>query len=273
MNVRGWLSILLLMTGGAAVAAPAPAAESLEARIGRLERQLDNQVLVDMMTRLERLQQEVQQLRGQLEVQGHALDELKQRQRDLYLDIDRRLSRPVREGGGEPPAVPDTSNTTTVPPAVAPVGEPAGSTPLPVAPVVAASPATDGGEKERERYQAAFDLLRELRYEQAVVAFRSFITDYPDGRYSHVAQYWIGEAHYAQRNFTQAIAAYGELLQRYPRSPKLAEALLKIGYSHHELGAKAEAEKALNEVVQRYPGTTEASQATTFLQKMRQGGT
>ncbi|MBA1331287.1 hypothetical protein QQ73_09025, partial [Candidatus Endoriftia persephone str. Guaymas] len=41
----------------------------------------------------QQLQQEIQQMRGEMELQKHAMDALNKRQRDLYLDIDQRLSR------------------------------------------------------------------------------------------------------------------------------------------------------------------------------------
>lgn len=255
----------------------AAVAETLEERVARLERQLESQALVEMATRLERLQLEVQQLRGQVEVQGHAVDELKQRQRELYLDIDRRISRLEREGKGAAPATAPAAGAAE-PASAAQPASPVANTVTATAPVATATPPAPAAvspaaaDKERESYQQAFELLRELRYEQAITAFRAFLKDYPDGRYGHIAQYWVGEANYAQRNFKQAISDYRQLIQRYPQSPKLAEAMLKIGYSHYESGDKADAKKVLTELAQRYPETTEAGQANAFLQRMRQEG-
>jgi tol-pal system protein YbgF len=267
----------------AAAAWPAYGAEPLEDRVGRLERQMESQALVEMATRLDRLEQEVQQLRGQMEEQGHAVAELRQRQRDLYLDIDRRMSRLEREGGGVAPqplsATPAPAPVPTAP-AVAVAPAPASApAPAPMAPVAAPAPApvatpaaAAAADRERDAYQQAFNQLRDLRYEQAITAFRAFLKEYPDGRYGHIAQYWIGEANYAQRNFKQAIADYRVLIQRYAKSPKLAEAMLKIGYSQYELGDKGEARKMLTELAKLYPDTTEAGQANAFLQKMRGEG-
>jgi tol-pal system protein YbgF len=122
---------------------------------------------------------------------------------------------------------------------------------------------------EQQSYQAAFDLLRELRYDQAVTAFQGFIKSYPNGRYAHIAQYWIGEANYAQRNFKEAIKDYQKLIDKYPNSPKLAEAMLKIGYSQYELKEMKQAEATLNQLIKSYPGTTEAGQAQNLIQKIR----
>lgn len=237
---------------------------STEDRLTRLERILENQGLVEMSMRLDNLQNELQILRGEIELHTHELEEIKQRQRDLYVDIDRRLLLLER-------AAPDGSAaaTTASATAAADAKKPTDSTKAAVTASVAAKPAADDFENEQKAYQAAFDLLRELRYEQAVAAFKDFIKHYPNGRYAHIAQYWIGEANYAQRNFKQAIVDYQVLVDKYPSSPKLAEAMLKIGYSQYELKSMKQAETTLNNLIKNYPGTTEAGQAQNLIQKIR----
>lgn len=239
---------------------------STKERVQRLERILDNQGLVDMLLRLENMQSELQILRGEIELHSHELEQIKQRQRDLYIDIDRRLLRMERSGPDSSAATTPASPQTPVPstPAAAPAAKPA------TAPAATATtkPKADFAT-EQKAYQHAFDLLRELRYDQAVTAFRQFIATYPGGRYAHIAQYWIGEANYAQRKFKQAITDYQKLIDGYPKSPKLAEALLKIGYSQYEIKSLKQAEATLSRLVKDYPGTTEAGQAKNLIQKIR----
>jgi tol-pal system protein YbgF len=218
-----------------------------------------------MLERLEALQQEVQQLRGQVEEQQHTITGLKERQRELYLDIDRRMSRIEREGGGTAPAAaaPGASAPAlTASPGAAAVAPPAAGAP--------AAAANDEArlQQEREAYQQAFDMLRELRYAQATAAFRDFLTKFPDGRYAHIAQYWLGEAGYAQRDFRQAINDYNALLASYPNSPKRAEAMLKVGYSHYELKEADQARAVLEQLVQQFPDSTEAGQARNLLKRI-----
>ncbi len=276
------LPLLLACLPLTGLAAEATATTSIEARLERLERQLDNRGLVDILLKLETLQNTVQQLRGENEVLAHRLEEMKKRQRDLYLDLDRRLVQLERRGvaaapaaGSETPAatpaeaVVDETPAAVAPPAVVSGGKPTTATrrtpaPAPRGPVVAAA-----SETEQQAYQQAFDLLRELKYEQASQTFRQFLQAYPDGRYAHIAQYWLAETGYAQRKFRQAIADYQALIDKYPDSPKLAEALLKIGYSQYELQNYAAAREALERLIANYPGTTEAGQARNLLRKIR----
>ncbi len=250
---------------------------SLEARVAQLEQQVNNPALVNMATRLDQLQQDVEQLRGQVQMDGHLIDQLKQRQRDLYVDIDRRLSQLERQSGVSAPSAGAAGTASTAPAAAAPTAAaPSGAAPaVGTAATAAAAPAANDTavtDKERQAYQKAFDQLRDLHYGQAITAFRTFLKQYPNGRYSYIAQYWIAEADYAQRDFKQAIIDYGDLIQHYPKNPKVAEAMLKTGYCYYESGQKDAAKKELNQLLQRYPNSTEAGQASNFLQKMRQEG-
>jgi tol-pal system protein YbgF len=245
---------LLAAVVAAGVSAPLHAA-SVEQRLERVEQLVNSQSLLDMLERIDALQMEVQQLRGQLEEQQHTIDGLKSRQRELYLDIDRRLSRFEREGGGTAAAASNAGSAGQ---------NLAGGN---------AAPAPEANaqrmQQERIAYQKAFDMLRELRYAQATESFRAFLKEYPDGRYAHIAQYWLGEAGYAQRKFEQAITDYQALLQNHPRSPKRAEAMLKIGYSHHELKQNEQARQVLEQLIKQYPDSTEAGQARNLLKQIR----
>lgn len=237
-------------------------------RIERLERMVESQGLVDLLIRLDSLQQEIQQLRGDSDVTAHTLKEIKKRQRDLYIDIDRRLLQLERGSAGRAPQAVNTAPATSVTTQPASTTAPASKVPAPVA-AAATSPADEA--REQQAYQKAFDLLRELRYAQAMDAFRQFIKDYPDGRYAHIAQYWLGEAGYAQGQFKTAIADYQALLDNYPKSPKRAQAMLKIGYSQDKLKDTAAAEKTFARVIQQFPGTTEAGQAEKMLKQIKSG--
>jgi len=265
------LAVALLMVS----ASNTVAAATVEERLDRIERMINSQSLLDMLDRIDSLQRDVEQLRGQVEEQQHTIEGLKSRQRELYLDIDRRLSRIEREGGGSvaPAAAPATGGAApTTPPLTATAPVPTQS---PVAPGTPAKPAVDAEaqrQQEREAYQKAFDMLRELRYAQATAAFRDFLNKYPQGRYAHIAQYWLGEAAYAQRDFRQAITDYNALLANYPNSPKLAEAMLKIGYSHYELKEPEQARKVLEQLLQQYPDSTEAGQGRNLLKRINKNG-
>jgi len=241
---------------------------SMEQRLERLERILRNQSLTDIILQLQQLRQEVRQLRGELELQAHTLDSLSKRQRDLYLDIDQRLSNlqsaPPSPSGVEPPAVPPIAEST--PPKTAMQPEPAmPSSQETAAPVVVTPP---DPKKESEAYQAAFNLLQQGRYQDSIRAFQDFLNNYPGGTYEDNAQYWLGEASYVSRDYATALREFTKVVESYPTSPKVAGALLKSGYIYYEKQDWQKARELFNKVLTDYPGTTEARLADKRLERM-----
>jgi tol-pal system protein YbgF len=238
---------------GAAAAAP-----SFDERLVRIERLVDNQALVDMLMRLDTLQTDSQALRGEMETLSHEMEGLKQRQRELYLDIDTRLRKLEEAASKQPVAV---APSAAVPVAVAPTGSVA------VAPQGRGDPA-----KERDAYQKAFNTLKDGQYEQAITEFQNFLSQYPSGDFTDNAQYWLGESNYATRRYNVAVQEFRKLLEQRPDSSKAADAMLKLGYAYYELGEWDSARKTLTDVVSRHANSTAARLAESRLQKMRLEG-
>ncbi len=120
-----------------------------------------------------------------------------------------------------------------------------------------------------ERYSEAFSLLKKGQHKQARDQFRSFLKQYPDSQYADNAQYWLGEAYYAKRDFESAIKEYKLLMSHYPESGKLSHAQLKIGYCYDELGQTNYARGELEDLISRYPGTSAAHLAEERLSRIR----
>ncbi len=242
------------------ISAPSPVS-LLEARVTKLEQLLESQTLVEMLMRLERMQAEVQRLHGDAEVQGHDIESLKRRQRDLSQDIDRRL-RQIEQAAAAAKAAPETPPAQTLPP----VAPPATSLPPPD------TAAKTDVSREQVMYQRALDGLKASRYDQAISDFQAFLTSYPKSEYAANAQYWLGEANYVTRRFETAATHFKKIIDSYPASTKLADATLKLGFAYYELGDREQARKTLNDVAARYPATAAARLATERLQKMKSEG-
>ncbi len=256
--------------------APAETVKALEARLARVERLLENRTLVDMALALESLQRENQQLLGQLEEQAHALESLKKRQRDLYLDVDRRLAQ-LEAAQAKATAGASVTSIAPVRGMTAPLaGELAVATVATTASVPSTTDSVPGltvaevdTQQEHDDYERAFNLLKEGRYDLAVEAFKAFVQTYPKGRYTDNAQYWLGEANYVQRNFKAALAEFEQVVNNFPDSPKRPDALLKMGYTYQALGDNDRARLSLNSVRMNYPDTTAARLASKRLQELK----
>lgn len=264
MQCRKTLSLLLagLMAGGVSIAQARDG--DLDQRVQRLEQLMQSRGLVEMLTQLEQLQREVQQLRGQVEVQGHTLEQLKQRQRDLYMDIDRRLQQ--LETAGPPaqqPAAPGSGLPETETPPATETGTQTG---------IEVAPAPADNAQIRQDYQQALDILREGRYMQAAEAFREFLTQYPDSAYAANAQYWLAESFYVTRQFPQALEEFQKVIEEYSDSNKVADARLKVGFIHYELTNWDAARQELQAVTEKYSGSTAARLAEERLLRMQREG-
>lgn len=233
----------------------------LERRVQRLDNQAEAGQMMELMQRVDALHAELRLLRGEVERLGHDGESLTRRQRELYLDLDRRLQNLEAGGGG--------GNGASMMPPPSERGSDRGSVQVPLSHAAVASDAADA---ERGRYEAAIALLRAGRYPQAGEAFQQYLTSHPEGRYADNAQYWLGEVHYVTRDYAVALAEFGKVLERFPDSQKVPDALLKIGYVHYELQHWDDARNTLTDAATRAQGTTVARLAEQRLQRMRQEG-
>lgn len=246
LRIAATMAVASLLTG--CLAAMQPQGEDptlarlaeIERRLESVERVMRNQSLVSMAQQVSALQRRVDTLQGTTEELEYNAESSSNRQRELYADLDERIQAVAERIN----ALGDGSTTT------------AGSTPI-------VSTGTDS-----ENYQAAFQLLREQRYDEAAAAFEQFLAVFPDSELAGNAQYWLAESHYVTQKFDQALAAFQLVLNRYPQSSKVPDALLKMGYCYYEKENWSEARSSLNRVRGEYPDTTAARLAGQRLERM-----
>ncbi|OYV78206.1 MAG: tol-pal system protein YbgF [Chromatiales bacterium 21-64-14] len=309
--VTAALGIAVVTGFGSVATAQSQNQLSLGQRVQRLERIVNGPGLVDLLSQVQTLQQQVQQINGRQEELGHQLDDLQRRQRDLYLDIDRRLRQlEVKAGVVAPGSTlvpgPGTASGAAVGAAGAAgaagavgavgatgatgatgavgatgaTGTASGTTSVPgtaaAAPQAtsAVSAGSDGVAtlQMQSQYENALALLREGKYPEADQAFRAFLAAHPDSSYADNAEYWLGEANYVRGRYDPALQAFRKVAQRYPKSPKVPDALLKVGYIQYDLKQWKEAREVLTGIRSRYPDSTAARLAGQRLERMRQEG-
>ncbi len=132
----------------------------LDARVGRIDRIVANQSLMQMTQRVDALQEEIRQLRGRIEELQNDNGVLKKQQRDLYADLDKRLTEAA---------------------SAASQAQAAAATPAPEA-------------DEQAQYNRALEQLRARNYAAAVDGFRALAASHPNGQMADNTQYWLGEA-------------------------------------------------------------------------------
>ena len=239
-----------------------------EARIIKLEEQIRNIGVVELLRQLEQVNTELARLRGQLEVIGNENQQLQKRQRDFYLDIDSRLKRLEGAGAapGSAPGAPAGPPPATPPPAATP---PVSAAPASVEPVAMRTPTREDQAREVKAYDAASNLFRRNDFASAIEAFRAFVKDHPGSQLAPNAGYWIGISYANLRDYRSALAAQEAVVQRYPQSPKAPDALLAIAAIQAEQGDNGSARNTLEDIIARFPGSEAAGKARTRLAALR----
>ncbi len=242
----------------------------LQDRVAALETQLKSQGLAELFSQVEQLKSDVARLRGQIEVLTYEQEQQQKRQRDLYVDLDSRL-RKLEGGPGNGPAAaeggapPSASAGGAGPTAGAPVNPPPPNLPAPAGPAGGARAGTLDTAAEQKAYDAALDQFKAGRYGPAIAGFSAFVKSYPKSPLAPSAQYWIGNAQFAQRDFKGAIASQRQLIAAYPDNAKVPDAMLNIATAQFELGDAAGSRKTLQDLIAKHPQSDAAAKAKARL--------
>ncbi|OSN02032.1 MULTISPECIES: cell division protein CpoB [Lonsdalea] len=251
-NFRPYLLSLSLLVGVAApwvATAQAPISNagsgSVEDRVTQLERisNAHSQLLTQLQQQLSDNQRDIDSLRGQIQESQYQLNQVVERQKQIYQQIDSLSS----QGAQTPsPAASDANHS------------PAASHAAPTAPVSTGDANSD--------YNAAVALVLEKKqYDQAIVALQSFVKKYPDSAYQPNANYWLGQLNYNKGKKDDAAYYFANVVKNYPKSPKASEALYKVGVIMQEKGQPDKAQAVYRQVVKMYPNTESAKLAQKSL--------
>ncbi len=226
-----------------------------------------NRAIYELMNRMTQLEQELRQLRGDME-----------RYQYYQKDILRRLEAMESQAAGTTtaPALggPDAAEQGQAPAGSQQPGDPAGpagpggqtATTAPAQPP--GVPAQPSVGSDRDAYDAAFNHLRQGQYEQAITGFEGFLATYPDSVLAANAHYWLGETYYVLRDYPKAQGAFLQLGAKFPKSDKLPEAMLKLGYIYEVQGNKEKAGQVFRKLMQVYPNSRAAGLAEERLRAL-----
>ena len=241
------LRIALLIAALGASHAQAGMFDDEEARRQLADQKIKNEARFDqqgkaqleLANQIQRQAEENARLRGQIETLNYELETAKKRQQDFYLDLDTRLRK--FEGNSSPALVDPATGTT---------GKAAGD------------PA-----KESQEYEAALNQFKAGKYKDAAALFGAFVQKAPDSSLAPNAQYWLGNAWYAQRDCKRAIEAQSIVTTRYAESAKAPDAWLAIATCQQEMGNPTGAKRSLETVLSKYPTAPAAETAQQRLKK------
>ena len=201
--------------------------KKLEARLARIESEAgerDRKALFELVNQIESLRRDMAALRGQIEVLTNRVESLDKRQKDLYVDLDTRL-RKIEMAGGDKEK--DAQQLAI----------------------------------ETQAYEAALAQFKANNFGSAIQGLKEFLKTYPNSTLAPSAQYWIGNAYYALRDYKTAIAEQQKVVSAWPEHAKAPDAMLNIASSQAELGDVNGARNTLRTLVAKYPNSPAAEQA------------
>lgn len=193
---------------------------------------------MDLQGQIESLSAELRKLRGQNEETAHGLQNAEKREKDFYVDLDTRLRHLETTDNA-----PQTGSAAAAAPPVDP----------------------DDPSLENRAFETAYGLFKGESHANAVKAFQEFIKKYPESVHVPNANYWMGKAQIALKDYKGALANYQEWFKVMSGTSKAPEVLLNIAVCQKELKLTVAAKKTLKQLITQYPTSEAAAKAKKLL--------
>ncbi len=122
----------------------------------------------------------------------------------------------------------------------------------------------DDYKNQYDQARAAFEARD---YQTALQTFQALLATSTTNSLSDNAQYWIGECHYALRQYDAAIIDFEKVLT-FPRSNKKADAQFKLGLCYIRKGQKDKAIEEFNRLQEDFPNSPYTTRARAIMAKL-----
>ena len=209
-------------------------------RLTQLETAVSSQgqIIYQIQQQLADNQRDIDMLRGQIQESEYKLNQVVERQKDLYMQLD-------KAGGGDSATPSDATDSSA--------SSPASST----SDTSAAAPSSGGNEKDdyNAAVQLAMNSKSKAQIDEAIGALQGFIKTYPKSGYQSNANYWLGQLNYNKGSKDDAAFYFATVVKQYPKSQKSSEALYKVGLIMQDKGQKDKAKAVYQQVLKQYPNS------------------
>lgn len=207
--------------------------QSLDKRVQSLEALINGKGLLDMQNQLEQIRQDVAQLKGDLEVVTHQLEDMRTKQGASYTDLDTRVRKL------ETLAQSVTSGQM-------PVSSPnAGSS--------AGDTKADVSQQEASAFAEAESLNQAGKYKEAFNAYDAFLKSHAGSKLVPDALYGMGYTQFALKSYKSSAATQQKFLDSYASHALAPNAMLSLANSQIQLGQIPAAKKTLKDLIAAYP--------------------
>lgn len=212
--------------------------QSLDRRVQSLEALINGKGLLDMQNQLEQIRQDVAQLKGDLEVVTHQLEDMRTKQSASYTDLDTRVRKletlaqsvtsgqmPVSSANGSGDAKPDVS------------------------------------QQESSAFAEAESLNQAGKYKEAFNAYDAFLKNHAASKLAPDALYGMGYTQFALKSYKSSAATQQKFLDSYASHALAPNAMLNLANSQIQLGQIPAAKKTLKDLIAAYPSAEVAPSA------------
>lgn len=198
----------------------------------------------DLLKKINALEQQVQELQGQVEVLKH---DWRQRQ-------------------STPPAAQTPARTITPLTPSMPVTAVTPALPLPIATQVTRTAIITPEVQEKNTYEGAYRFISAHAYADAREALSEYLKIYgKTGQYAAHAQYWLCELMANEPNYTEALTCFSTWMTNYPQASKMPDVLLKLGIINQRLGNDAAAQLWFTRLQHDFPQSTSAQAVQEYV--------
>lgn len=189
--------------------------------------------MFDLQGQIDTLKADQARLHGANEQLVRDLTEVQQRQKDVQLGLDERLRK------FEPLKVSLDGAEILVDPA------------------------------EKRDYDAAMVVFRKGDFAAAQTGLTGFAQRYPGSAYMPSVLFWLGNAQYANKEYSASVANFKRMLNLAPRHVRAPEAALAISNCQIELKDMKAARKTMEELIKAHPDSEAAQAAKERLARMK----
>lgn len=216
-------------------------------RLTHLEQQIHNLTNMNLPQQITDLQQQLAQMRGQLQEQQRDLQLVNNQLRSFYNDLNQRITQLKNLNSDV------LNNNTSLQKTNRDLLSDNGNIQL----------------KDSITYQKALNFLTKKRYDRAEAFFQNYLNDYPNGNYVANAHYWLGEIYLEQKNRKKAVLEFQMIKDEFPNFEKMPNAQLKLAIIHAENGQFIQAKQELVKIEKQYSRSTIAQLASIYLQQLK----
>ena len=217
----------------------------IQERLDQLERKLDarNRAQVNVQRQLDELQNEVNELRGVTELHTHQLSQILERQRELYQELDRRVSQALKPANSVPASIEAPANSV--------------------------QQNYSSNLTENEAYDRAVNMvLKDKQYDKAIPEFRTFNQKFPNSTYAANAHYWLGQLLFNKNELVEAKKEFEVVVSQFQDSSKRSDAMLKLATVEQKQNNKARAVNLYQQLIKEYPNSSAAKLAQPRLSSL-----